>query len=165
MMTSWHESIFRITGPVCRESTGHRGFPAHKGPIMRKFAVFFNVSLNKPLNKQLDDGWCETPRQSLWRHWLQMCGATIVTTEWASWQHWISVKIYIKPASSKSSDQLINSVIPHFSLTCKRKGRQGDCLGRHWECSKTAFSISNDDQGSQPNDLPVSVNICLSINM
>ena len=31
MMTSPNENIFRVTGPLCRELTGHRWIPPHKG--------------------------------------------------------------------------------------------------------------------------------------
>ena len=52
MMTSWNESVFRVTGPSWGESTGQTdGFPAQKGSNVG-FAVFFNVSLNKQSNKQ-----------------------------------------------------------------------------------------------------------------
>ena len=30
MMTSWNENIFRITGPLWEEFTGHRGIPLTK---------------------------------------------------------------------------------------------------------------------------------------
>ena len=40
----------------------------------------------------------------------------------------------------------------------KRKGRQGDCPGRHSMVTlKLAFNVSSDDQGSHHDDLFVSV--------
>ena len=39
MMMPWHENNFCITGPVCRESTGHDGFPLQRAsdPELRYF--------------------------------------------------------------------------------------------------------------------------------
>ena len=42
-------------------------FPAQR-PVMRSFDIFFNVSLNKRLNKLSWGWWSETPLRSLWRH-------------------------------------------------------------------------------------------------
>ena len=67
MMTSWNGNIFRVTGPLCGEFTGHRWIPSQR-PVTRSFDVFFDLSLNKPLSKQLWGGWFETPSRSLWRH-------------------------------------------------------------------------------------------------
>ena len=69
MMTSWNGNIFRVTGPLCGEFTGHRWifFPAQR-PVTRSFDVFFDLDLNKPLSKQLWGWWLETQSHSLWRH-------------------------------------------------------------------------------------------------
>ena len=56
MMTSWNENIFRVTGPLCREFPGHRSFD-----------IFFDLRLNKQLNKQSRGWWFET-LSLLWRH-------------------------------------------------------------------------------------------------
>ena len=45
MMTLSNGNIFRITGPLCGEFTGHRWIP-HKRPVTRSFDVFFNLRLN-----------------------------------------------------------------------------------------------------------------------
>ena len=42
-------------------------FP-HKGPVTRSFDVFFDLGLNKRLNKQSLGWWFETPSSPLWRH-------------------------------------------------------------------------------------------------
>ena len=42
-MTSPNGDIFRVTGPVCRESTGHRCIPI-KRPVTRSFDVFFDYA-------------------------------------------------------------------------------------------------------------------------
>ena len=40
----------------------------HKGSVTRSFDVFFDLRLNKRLNKQSWGWWFETPSWSLWRH-------------------------------------------------------------------------------------------------
>ena len=57
-MTSSNGNLFRFTGPMWGESTGHR----------RSFEVFFDLHLNKRLNKQLKHRRYETPSCSSWRH-------------------------------------------------------------------------------------------------
>ena len=51
MMTSSNGNIFRVTGPLCGEFTGTGEFPAQR-PVTRSFDVFFDLRLNKQLNKQ-----------------------------------------------------------------------------------------------------------------
>ena len=48
----------------------HRGpvNSPHKWPVTRSFGVFFDLRLNKRLNKQSWGWWFETPSRSLWRH-------------------------------------------------------------------------------------------------
>ena len=43
------------------------GFPSQR-PVTRTFDVFFDMRLNKRLNKESRRHWFETPLQSLWRH-------------------------------------------------------------------------------------------------
>ena len=56
-MKSCHETVFCITGPLRLEFTSGEGNPQvdspHKGPVMWSFDVFFVVSPNKLLSKQL----------------------------------------------------------------------------------------------------------------
>ena len=67
MMTSSNGNIFRVTGPLCRDFTGHWGeFPSQR-PVTRSFDVFFYQWLNKRLSKQPRHRWFETPLCSLWR--------------------------------------------------------------------------------------------------
>ena len=61
MMTSSNGNIFRVTGPF----TGV--FPSQR-PVTRCFGVFFDLRLNKGLNKQSRRRWFEMPSLSLWRH-------------------------------------------------------------------------------------------------
>ena len=60
MMSSSSGNIFRVNGHQC-------GFPSQT-PVKRSFDVFFDLHLNKRLNKQSRRRWFETPLHSLWRH-------------------------------------------------------------------------------------------------
>ena len=65
MMTSSNGIIFRVTGPLCGEFTGH--FPSQRS-VTRSFDVFFDLCRNKRLNKHLWGWWFGTPSRPLWRH-------------------------------------------------------------------------------------------------
>ena len=67
MMTSSNGYIFRVTGPLCGEFTGHRWIPLTKASDTELWC-FFEVCLNKRLSKQSRRRWFETPSCSLWRH-------------------------------------------------------------------------------------------------
>ena len=67
-MTSSNGNIFRVTGPLCGEFTGHRWIPRTQRSVTRSFHVFFDLRLNKRLSKRLWGWWSETPSRSLWRH-------------------------------------------------------------------------------------------------
>ena len=75
MMTSSNGNIFRVTGPLCGEFTGHRWILRPR-PVTRMF--FFYLRLNKRLSKQSWGWWFETPSCPLWRHsdegWCFMAG-------------------------------------------------------------------------------------------
>ena len=66
MMAS-NGNIFRVTGPLCRELTGHRWIPSQR-PETRSSDVSFHLRLNKRYNKQSWGWWHEMPSRSLWRH-------------------------------------------------------------------------------------------------
>ena len=57
----------RVTGPLWGESIGHRWFPSQR-PVTQSFVVFFDLPLNKRLDKQSIRRWFETPSRSLWLH-------------------------------------------------------------------------------------------------
>ena len=65
MMKLSNGSIFRVTGPVWREFTGHRYVPL---TVTRSFGVLFDLRLNKGLSKHSWAWWLETTSCSLWRH-------------------------------------------------------------------------------------------------
>ena len=67
MMTPSNGKIFRITGPLCRELTGHGWIPAQR-LVTQSFDVFFDLRLNKWLSKQWWGWWFETSSCLLWRH-------------------------------------------------------------------------------------------------
>ena len=67
MMSSSNGNIFRVTGPLCGELTGHRWIPPER-PVTRSFDVFFDRRLNKRLSEPLWSWWSETPSRSLRRH-------------------------------------------------------------------------------------------------
>ena len=50
-MTSSNGNVFRVTGHLCGEFTGPGEFPTQR-PVTRSFGVFFELRLNKRLNKQ-----------------------------------------------------------------------------------------------------------------
>ena len=58
---------FRVTGPLCGEFTAPGEFPSQR-PMTRSFYGFFDLHLNKQLNKQSRGWWFETLSRSLWRH-------------------------------------------------------------------------------------------------
>ena len=52
-------------------------FASHR-PVTRSFDVFFDLRLNKMLNKQSWAWWFETPSRSLWRHCNEDTGMTYI---------------------------------------------------------------------------------------
>ena len=65
MITASNGNIFRVTGPLRGELTGHRWIPLTM--VTRSFD-FFYLRMNKRLSKQSKRWWFETPSLSLWRH-------------------------------------------------------------------------------------------------
>ena len=63
MMTSLNRNIFRVTGHLCGEFTGHWW-----RPVTRSFGVFFDLHLNERLSKQSWGWWFETISRPLWHH-------------------------------------------------------------------------------------------------
>ena len=73
MMTSSNGNIFRVTGHLCVELTGH--FPSQR-PVMRSLDVFFGLRLNRHLSQQWRRWWFETPSHPLWRHFTDVNALT-----------------------------------------------------------------------------------------
>ena len=66
-VTSSNGNIFRVAGHMCWSSPVSGEFPAQR-PVTRSFDVFFDLRLNKQLNKQSWDWWLKTLSRSLWWH-------------------------------------------------------------------------------------------------
>ena len=73
MKTSSKGNIFRVTGHLCGEFTGHRWTPRPKASdlVTQSFDVdvFFDLSQNKRLCKHWWGWWFETPSRPLWCHY------------------------------------------------------------------------------------------------
>ena len=67
MMTSSNANIFRVTGPLWGESTGHRWIPFTKASD-GEFWYFLWSAPEKRLSKKLRHRWFETQSRSPWRH-------------------------------------------------------------------------------------------------
>ena len=66
-VTSSNGNISCVTGPLCREFTGHRWIPLTKASDA-EFDVFFDLRLNKRLSKPSTGRWFETPSRLSWCH-------------------------------------------------------------------------------------------------
>ena len=60
-----HHDIFRVTGPLCGEFTGHRWIPLTKASHA-ELDIFFALRLNIRLSKHSRGWWFETPSRPLW---------------------------------------------------------------------------------------------------
>ena len=67
MMTSSNGNVFRVHG-LCAGNSPVTGEFLAQRPVTRSLDVFFDLRLNKQLNKQSWDWWFETLLRSLWRH-------------------------------------------------------------------------------------------------
>ena len=67
MMTSSNGNIFRVTGPLYGEFTGHQWIPLTKASDVELWCLF-DRRLNNRLSKQSWGCWFETSSRPLWRH-------------------------------------------------------------------------------------------------
>ena len=67
LITSSMETFSSLLALCVGNSPVTGEFPAQK-PVTQSFDVFFDLPLNKRLNKQSWGWWFETPSRSLWRH-------------------------------------------------------------------------------------------------
>ena len=71
MSSSWwrhQREIFSALLAICRETSSVTGeFPSQR-PVTRSFDIFFDLHLNKWLNKQSCGWWFDTPSCLLWHH-------------------------------------------------------------------------------------------------
>ena len=91
MMTSSNGNIFRVTGLLCGEFTGHRWIPRTKACDAELWC--FDLCLNQQLSKQWRRRWFETPSRSTWRHcnaWFHSAWHTLMKKyTMASMTFWI----------------------------------------------------------------------------
>ena len=66
-MTSSNGNIFRVTGHLCREFTGHRWIPRTKASDAELGCRLWSAPEWR-LSKQSRGWWFETPSRPLWRH-------------------------------------------------------------------------------------------------
>ena len=67
--------------PFVRGNHRSRWIPRTQRPVTRSFDVFFDLRLNKRLNKQQWDWWFETPPWSLWRQCNEFSIRALYVTE------------------------------------------------------------------------------------
>ena len=67
MMTSSNGNIFRVTGPLCRKFTGHRGIPLTKASDAELWYFLWSAPEQR-LSKQSRRRRFETSSRSIWRH-------------------------------------------------------------------------------------------------
>ena len=68
--------IFSVLLALCAGNSPVTGELPSQRPVTWNFEVFFDLCLNKQLNKQSWGWWFETPSRSLWRH----CNVYIMNT-------------------------------------------------------------------------------------
>ena len=136
MMTSSNGNIFRVTGHLCGEFTGHRWIPRTKASDT-ELDAFFDLRPNKRLNKQSEGWWFETPQRSLWHH----CN---VTAAWLRSLHTLrdfvrklQIKFLIENIpSSKEWNHFMNEKQPTKCAIVYGSSQWGTTLrcnaGSHW---------------------------------
>ena len=107
MTTSLNGNVFRVTGHLCGEFTGHRWISFTKASDAR-LDVFFDLRVNKRLSKHSWGWWFETPSSSLWRHCNELW--------WSSW--WNGLPI-IYHENRKGNDAQHNAKIHHNAVKKK----------------------------------------------
>ena len=76
-MTSSSGNIFRATGHLCGEFTGHIWIPRTKASDVELWCFLWSVPEKKRLRKQWWGWWFETPSRPLWRYCTTIsCRAT-----------------------------------------------------------------------------------------
>ena len=132
MMTSSNGNIFRITGPLCGEFTGHRWILPQR-PVTWSFDVFFDLPLNKRLSKQSRRWWFETPSWSLWRHCNEQEHVCLLHSQF----HGSGGLVRQEPGTSAAME---------FTWLCRNisvLASQGFILDIYWMYQKVIFEHSN----------------------
>ena len=97
------------------------GFPSQR-PVTRRFDVFFDVRLNKPLSKRSRRRWFETPWLSLWRH--------------------CNVVLMLSRAFQPITAQLTNGSCAAFVYNTLKCSRDGNSTGIKTQNISTWFSLT-----------------------
>ena len=121
IMTSWNGNIFRVTGPLCGEFTGHRWIPLTKATDAEHWCFLWSAP-QQTLNNELRRWWFETQSRPLWRHSYALCILNgiychYIDVIWMSWrlrsrviilcvQELVHINIFAKNTSKLSSPTL-----------------------------------------------------------
>ena len=65
----WHHQMETFSLLLALSAGNSPVVSPHKGPVTQSLDVFFDLHLNKRLNKQSSRRWFEMPLRSLWRHY------------------------------------------------------------------------------------------------
>ena len=70
LLACWRHQMetFSASLAFCGRNSPITGELPSQRPVTRNFDVFFDVCLNKRLNKHLRRRWFETPSRAIWRH-------------------------------------------------------------------------------------------------
>ena len=91
-------------------------FPTQR-PVTRSFDVFFDLCLNKRLNKQRRRRWFGTPLRSLWRHIFKYYSVLLLNQGWSRYSFNI-----LHAAKRRINDRCrIYTFIDNFSLALCHK--------------------------------------------
>ena len=99
MMTSSNVNIFRVTGPLCGEFTGHRWIHLTKASNADHWCFLWSTP-KKGLSKQSRCWWFEMPPRSLWRH----CN---VSNAWFQIRDVIKKSTHADPALRPSAGEVL----------------------------------------------------------
>ena len=129
IMTSSNGNIFRVTGHLCGEVTGHRWIPRTKASDV-ELLCFLDLHLNKRLSKQSWGWWFETPSCPLWRHyneWIYPYYPKSIywqqgNSKWL-WGYGLNRSVTIYNQTRESMDRLNNSCCApiYLQLVCLPK--------------------------------------------
>ena len=98
MMTSSNGNIFRATGSLCWEFTGHQWISSTK-PVMRSFDVFFDLHLNKQAWVNNQDASNLRRRHAHYDVTVMMPALLLLSYVWDTLQMWDSCHAWYKAVS------------------------------------------------------------------
>ena len=132
-----HGNIFCVTGPLCREFTGHWWIALTKASDKQLNDIFFDLHQNKRLSKQSRRQWLEMPSLSLWHH----CNDIMISSHMQdiALVFWCIIDTAVINKVSKIHDNIppvkwtIAAQVEH-KCTGKLKSFI-TAVGGHWRCS------------------------------